>query len=282
MRLGIVTCGKCPELTRSERPLLDHLPSAKPVVWNDPTVDWRAYDALLVRSIWDYHLHADLFLQWLQLLENLNLPVWNPISVLRWNHHKFYLRELEKRGVVIAPTQFFRSGDHNALAQVQAAGWTNVVVKPAISASGYRTHAFNVASAQALEYLEDAATYGDFLVQPFFESIRHHGEVSMIFFNGNYSHAVLKKPREGEFRVQAEYGGHEVPFHPSPEIIHTGETILARTGIPFLYARIDGLDDGNQFILMELELIEPDLFIDAHPDARKCFVEAIHSNARQL
>lgn len=271
MRLGIVTCDKCPTLIPGERPLIALLrPSgieSIPVIWNNPAADWASFDALLVRSIWDYHLNTDGFLSWLARVEQLKIPVWNPVDVLRWNHHKFYLSELEKRGVKIAPTLFFRKSDPGALEHVQAAGWTDVVVKPAISASGYRTHTFPTTSAQAGAYFRDAAAHGDFLVQPFLRGIRDHGEISLIYFNGNYSHSILKQPRAGEFRVQAEYGGHQVPWTPDERIIQEGERILEKTGMPLLYARVDGLLDKDRLILMELELIEPDLFLETSEGA---------------
>lgn len=269
MRLGIVTCDKCPTLIPGEKPLIPLLQPAgihaTPVIWNDPRVDWSAYDALLVRSIWDYHLHADAFLAWLSRLESLRLPVWNPVEVLRWNHHKFYLRDLGQRGVTIAPTLFFRRGEKHALELIQSAGWSDVVIKPAISASGYRTHAFSMTSVQGSQHVEEAVSHGDFLVQPFLSGIRDKGEISMIFLRGKYSHAVLKKPRAGEFRVQAEHGGHEVAYAPEPAIIRAGETILEKTRMPLIYARVDGLVEGSQFVLMELELIEPDLFLETAP-----------------
>lgn len=273
MRLGIVTCGKCPELTRSERPLLDHLPSAKPVVWNDPTVDWRAFDALLVRSIWDYHLHTDLFLQWLQRLEDLNLPVWNPVPVLRWNHHKFYLRDLAEKGVATVPTLFMRQGDVTAGDHVKAKGWMEVVVKPAVSASGFRTQRVSLSSGDAAGVIEDASHYGDYLVQPFLSGIHRSGEVSLIYFRNRFSHAVLKRPGDGEFRVQAEYGGGATRYTPQPFEIQTGEEILRLVGASLLYARVDGLVEDGRFILMELELIEPDLFLEMRPGADRDFAQ---------
>jgi glutathione synthase/RimK-type ligase-like ATP-grasp enzyme len=281
MRLGIVTCDKCPTLIPGEKPLIPLLHmagiEATPVIWNDPTVDWSAYDALLVRSIWDYHLHADDFQAWLSRLDQSKIPVWNPVDVLRWNHHKFYLRELEQRGVAIAPTLFFRRGDTTVLERVLAAGWRKVVIKPAVSASGYRTHAFRADTTEAKWHIEEASAHGDFLIQPFLAGIRDSGEVSMIFFNGKYSHAVLKKPRAGEFRVQAEHGGHEVAYSPAAEIIRAGETILGKTGMPLLYARVDGLVEGGQFVLMELELIEPDLFLDnAHGSINRLAEELVN------
>src|SRR5262245_2634270 len=110
MRLGIATCAKCPQLIPAEQELAALLRAkgivVKPQIWNDPEADWSTLDAVLVRSIWDYHLHPEAFLRWLTRLANLQIPVWNPLEVLRWNHHKFYLRELETKGVSIVPSLF--------------------------------------------------------------------------------------------------------------------------------------------------------------------------------
>lgn len=284
MRLGIVTCAKCRDLTAGERPLLDHLAAAgdtaEPLVWNDPSVNWAAFDGLLVRSIWDYHLHHADFLAWLLRIGQLKVPVWNPLTVLRWNAHKFYLRDLADAGVTIAPTLFHRRGDTTGILRAREMGWTDVVIKPAVSASGYRTHQFSLASAEAEGWIRDAAAHGDYLVQPFLHGIRYAGEHSLVYLNGRFSHAVLKKPADGEFRVQAEYGGQAVAITPSPAIIRAGADILEKTGMPWLYARVDGLVDIDRFILMELELIEPDLFLEMKPGAHKDFVNGFLAQLR--
>ena len=284
MRLGIVTCAKCRDLTANERPLLDHLAAAganaEPLVWNDPSVNWGAFEGLLVRSIWDYHLHHDDFIAWLQRMDQLKIPVWNPVPVLRWNSHKFYLRDLADAGVTIAPTLFHRRGDTTGILRAKEMGWADVVIKPAVSASGYRTHQFSLASPEAVGRIHDAAAHGDYLVQPFLHGIRDAGELSLIYLHGHFSHAILKKPADGEFRVQAEYGGQAVPVSPSPDIIRAGEDILEKTGMPWLYARVDGLVDKDRFILMELELIEPDLFLEMKPGAHLDFVNGFLAKLR--
>lgn len=281
MRLGIVTCEKCPTGIPSEKPLLPYLRThhidARPVVWNDPSVDWKEFDAFLVRSIWDYHLHPEKFLDWLTRLEELQRPVWNPIDVLRWNHHKFYLRHLAQRGVVIAPTLFFQKGDTEAFLKSREEGWEDVVIKPAVSASGYRTHAVSLHERDAAAPFVDAAQHGDFLVQPFLTGIRDHGEVSLIFIGGVYSHAVLKRPKSGEFRVQAEHGGHEIPYTPDEATLRAAKFILDQASPSLLFARVDGLPDRDRFVLMELELIEPDLFLETAPASVDRFAKAIVS-----
>jgi len=279
MRLGIVTCKKCQNLIPSEQALLPILLkqqiSGIPVVWTDPEVDWRSFDALLVRSVWDYHLLPEQFQKWLSTIERAGLPVWNPVPVLRWNAHKFYLKDLANKNLPIAPTLFFRKGQSDALSQIDVRGWHQFVVKPAVSASGYRTVLVDRDNPRSLHALLDATKYGDFLVQPFIPEISREGELSLIFFNQQFSHAALKRPAEGEFRVQAEHGGHEVRFQPDEQTISAASVILEHAAGETLYARVDGFLKDGVFQLMELELIEPDLFLDLEPGAGERFVQSL-------
>jgi glutathione synthase/RimK-type ligase-like ATP-grasp enzyme len=279
MRLGVATCAKCPELTASERPLLSLLKhyriDASPVVWNDPAVDWASYDALLVRSIWDYHLHYEDYLSWLNLIDQLGIVVWNSTQVLRWNSHKFYLRDLAQRGVDIVPTLFLQEGTVSGRDEALAMGWSEVVAKPAVSASGYRTHALSLQNPKADAVLADISAHGDFLIQPFQPAIRETGEVSLVFFENEYSHAVLKRPRNDDFRVQAEHGGNETAYEPDQSIILSAREILRKTRMQSLYARVDGIAEAERLVLMELELIEPDLFLTKRPGSEKVFASRI-------
>jgi len=278
MRLGIVTCSKCSTLTTSEKPLLDLLRSeghtAEPVVWNDSNVIWGGFDGLMIRSIWDYHLHPEAFFEWLQGLDQRQVNTWNPVNVLRWNAHKFYLRDLAAKGIVIAPTLFLKQGTQSALEQTAKLGWTDIVVKPAISASGYRTHSFSISSADAATHLSEASAHGDFLVQPYLRAIEASGEISLIYFCHTFSHAVLKRPRQGDFRVQTEYGGQSVPYEPDLLIIQQGEEILRLTGMHVLYARVEGLVKNGRLVLMGVELIEPGLFLRVRPGSVRVFADS--------
>lgn len=278
MRLGIVTCGKCRDLIPDERALLPLLTQRGiqgiPVVWNDALVDWKTFDALLVRSVWDYHLHPAEFNDWLLQIESAGIPCWNSIDTIRWNHHKFYLHDLQHRGVDIVPTLFMRNAG-DAASQLRELGWRKVVIKPAVSASGYRTQSTSLESPQATSLLLEASAFGDFLVQPFMPEISQSGEVSLIFFNHRFSHAVLKRPRDGEFRVQVEHGGHQVPYHPNERLIQQARNAIDNCGFELLYARVDGIIKDGKFLLMELELIEPDLFLSTRNGAGHTFVTAL-------
>lgn len=279
MKIGIVTCAKCSNLTDSERPLIPLLKErdveAIPLIWNDDAVSWESYDFLLIRSIWDYHLYPEAFHAWLDKLEKKSVVTLNSSSILRRNAHKFYLRNLEGKGVQIVPTLFQDKGTRETRKLAASKEWHRVVVKPAISASAYRTETVDVYNKHAEEIFNNASAHGDFLVQEFMSAVQESGELSIIFFNLTYSHTVLKRPRSGEFRVQKEYGGDAIPHHPDQSVIQTAKNILYHFGGEPLYARVDGIVEAGKFILMELELIEPDLFLGAHPDAHDRFVGSI-------
>ncbi len=279
MKVGIVTCEKCPLLSDSEKSLIPLLAGAgvkaTPLIWNDPAVHWAAFDALIIRSIWDYHLYPDEFAEWLNFLEENKIRTLNPVGVLRRNHHKFYLRDLEKKGIRIIPSLFIEKTPDLKLPDGIIRDWKKAVIKPAVSASGYLTQVFSYAKISNIEKdFRIVASQRDMLVQQFIPDVQESGELSMVFFNRVYSHAILKKPAVGEFRVQKEFGGKSSSFHPGQAMIDAGNKILTLFDQELLYARVDGLVIDSEFILMEVELIEPELFLDNHPEARKRFIEA--------
>lgn len=279
MNVGIVTCQKCKDLTVSEQALIPIFRAegvkATPVVWNDPGIGWGKFDLLVIRSIWDYHLHPEKFLAWLTHLEKKKIKTLNPIPTLRRNYHKFYLRELEKQGVRIVPTAFIEKTERLDLSGVKNTGWQKAVIKPAISASAYRTQVFEWPAKEKIEKEFRAfARNQDLLVQQFIPEVQSAGELSLIFLNRVFSHGILKEPGKGEFRVQKEFGGKASAYEPSQAIIHTAAKIISLFDGNLLYARIDGIVRGGEFILMEAELIEPDLFLDYQGDAKDQFVKS--------
>ena len=279
MKIGILTCDKCPGLAPRDQHLIPLFEQQNietdNLVWNDPKVDWNAYDGLIFRSVWDYHLLPKQFDGWLNFMEAKNIPTLNPIPVIRNNQHKFYLRQLQQQGVTIVPTVFIDKTQNLDLSAVTERNWHQAVIKPAISASSYLTTMFNAAEAQQIEdRYRSVAAERDLLLQPFMPEIIANGEISLIFFNRKYSHAVTKSADEGDFRVQAEFGGKHEAIHPTKNIIEAAEYILSLIAGPLLYARVDGIIQNNQFMLMELELIEPDLYFDADVLASKRYVDS--------
>jgi glutathione synthase/RimK-type ligase-like ATP-grasp enzyme len=266
-RVALATYRHAPHLAPDDRALVPMLEAlgvgSAPTVWNDDSVAWRDFDAVIVRSCWDYHRHADAFYGWLDTLAAAGVPVWNSQDVLRWNSHKSYLHDLAARGVPAIPSLRITGDDLARLdALLAEREWTRLVVKPCISASGYETHALRTPlDAPARATIARVTALGDALVQPFAEEIPRFGELSFVFLDGHYSHAALKRATGAEFRVQEEHGGTLAPFEPSDTLIGETQAVLAAVGAPLLYARVDGIVRDGRFMLMELELVEPNLFL---------------------
>jgi len=250
---------------------------AVPAVWTATDVRWTEFDGVVVRSCWDYHRRIDQFHAWLALLEQARVRVWNQPDVIRWNADKSYLGDLSKRGVPTIPTL---GVDRDTAASLNERlverGWRKVVIKPRVSASGYETHALDVPfDAASRATVAGVVARGDALVQPFADEIPRDGEYSLVFLDGAYSHAALKRATRGEFRVQEEHGGTLEPISPGASIIEQAARVLDAVDGEVVYARVDGIVRGDQFLLMELELIEPNLFLAMRDGAATDFVEAI-------
>jgi len=191
--------------------------------------------------------------------------VWNPPAVLRWNSHKGYLRDLAARGVPIVPTRWLERGTPVGLARLlRDAAWSDAVVKPAVSASAHGTWrtSFETASADQRQ-LDELLRAGDVMVQPFMSEVRDAGEWSFLFLGGRFSHAVLKRPGAGagDYRVQWEFGGTADAMVPPGNLVADAEAVMTAVPGNPLYARVDGVERDGRLVLMELELIEPHLFL---------------------
>lgn len=291
IRVALATHAGLPALTDDELltvcALRAHGVEASPAVWDDPSVDWAAYAAVIVRSCWDYHFRLPEFLAWVGRLEAGGVAVWNPPAMLRWNADKTYLRELAARGVPVVPTSWIERGAATTLhGLLHEAGWDQAVVKPSVSASARDTWRTSRARASADEpRFRALAARARVLVQPYLPAIESEGEWSLMFFGGVYSHAVLKRPRAGDFRVQAEHGGAAEAGDPGAPMVADALGALAAApggAAGSVYARVDGCMVDGRFTLMELELIEPALFLSAHPDAPSRFAVAVMDRVGML
>lgn len=231
-------------------------------VWSDPGVDWSRYDAVLQRTVWDYYQHLPAFLAW---IDALPAPVYNPPSVVRWNATKTYLLELEAAGVPVVPNRLVQPGAELGAAMAEE-GWSEAVLKPLVSAGAWRTHRLNpreLAPAQA----ELNAAGAPMLLQPFLPEIQSRGEWSLLYFGGAFSHALRKVPADGDFRVQEKHGGRFLVEAPPARVHAATQHVLAALRHELLYARIDLVETAEGPLLIEAELIEPELFLRADPDA---------------
>lgn len=283
-RIALATSSKFPNLTSDDRLLFEPLAQrgihAEPAIWNDAAQNWASFDAVVLRSTWDYHLLPDKFLRWIDSLAELHVPLWNPHTLVRWNANKTYLRHLDAKAIAIVPTIWPEASDAAPLREkMREHGWTKAVVKPRISATAHRTQLVTVENADGAQSLFDELRTGcGVMIQKFMHSIIAEGEWSLIFFGREFSHAVLKKPASGDFRVQNDFGGTETLLNPPAHALKAAEAILHAVEAA-LYARVDGVVEDEEFLLMELELIEPALFLSSHPAATAKFADAI---ARKL
>src|SRR6058998_1817601 len=243
-RIALATGAKLPTLNEDDLllvpPLRELGVTAVPAVWDSPDVCWEEFQGVVVRSCWDYHHRLEEFLAWVDRLERAGVPLWNPPAVLRWNSHKGYLRDLEARGVPIVPTRWLERGQPVELARVlREEGWRNAVVKPAVSASAFGTWPTVPDGAAADQgRLDQLLQAGDVMVQPLLNEVRDPGEWSILFYGGRFSHAALKRPAAGDYRVQWEHGGSAVSATPPPNLITGAERVLAAAPGDLLYARV--------------------------------------------
>ena len=205
----------------------------------------------------------------------MGIKTLNPIATIKKNKHKFYLKEQENKGVLILPTIFLEKNSNKNIDDILPKNWQKIVIKPAFSAGSYLTKLVDRSELDSIqdEFQEHFITK-DFLLQEFRPEIKELGETSIIFFNGIFSHAINKKPTEGDFRVQIQYGGKYTLLEPNIELINQAKQVLEQIPQKLLYARIDGIVKENQLHLMEIELIEPDLYFDIAIGSRERFVEA--------
>jgi hypothetical protein len=277
--VAIATCKNLPEPDIDEPLLLEALAAegvtAKMLAWDDEEADWDGAALTVIRSTWNYYLRPGPFLVW--ALRRGDRLV-NPPDVVRWNHHKRYLGDLEASGVPVVPTLLVERGGGDVaglVARVREKGWTDIVVKPAISAASYRTSRLRGPPFDEA-VLEAALTHGDTLVQPYITSVETYGERSLVFIDGELTHGVRKSPR---FAGDEEVVSAEATAAADDERALATlalDRALARLGSMPLYARADVVRDAQGApMVSELELIEPSLFLRQSPAALERFVRAI-------
>ncbi|GAA6172220.1 hypothetical protein NBRC116592_18900 [Colwellia sp. KU-HH00111] len=257
----------------------------KLVPWRDNHVDWQQFDAVIIRSPWDYQEDASAFISVLEDIDSSSALLQNSLNTVRWNIDKIYLKSLAEHHVNIVPTLWQSKFSAQHLQSFFSHfNCQQLVVKPRISANADNTFWLKQATAEnSITALESVFSDSEFMVQPFIESVIEEGEFSLFYFNGDYSHAILKTPKADDFRVQEEHGGRLKTITPEKKLVIQGESTLAAitalTGEMPLYARVDFVrvaDDSSEqpFALMEAELIEPSLYFNMDADAAGRFATA--------
>ncbi|MBU0655334.1 MAG: hypothetical protein KJ914_09410 [Gammaproteobacteria bacterium] len=247
------------------------------VAWRDRTVDWNAFDAVIIRSCWDYQDAPEQFLAVLQNIEHSTARLENPLEVVRWNLKKHYLRDLQAKGIPTVPSVWLDGLEADSLPQLFTHFQTaEIILKPVVSATAFDTFRLTPESAAA-QAAQLAATFRqrECMVQPFLPAIIDEGEYSLFYFGAEYSHTILKTPKDGDFRVQEEHGGLLRSVEPEPALLELSRKALAIIPAPTLYARVDWVRTDNGFALMELELIEPSLYFNMDAGAAERFVRVL-------
>lgn len=241
--------------------------------WGEPH-PWERTSLVVCRTPWDYFEQAEEFLAWAEAVAAVT-RLENPAPLVRWNAHKSYLLRLASAGVAIVPTSLVPRAAGPQQRRAALAGAREVVVKPAIGGGALGARRGLTDDRDLVEHLHELTTDGDALVQPFLPSVSEQGETSLIFFGGEFSHAVRKLPAAGDFRVQEQYGGTVVAHVPSDDERTVAEAALAAAPHAPAYARIDLVPSADGPLLMEAELIEPFLFLGCHERATQRFAAVL-------
>ena len=276
--IAFVTSLKLPGFATDDLLLVDALKQHRcqcvAMAWDDPAADWKTFDMILLRSPWNYHLLPREFSSWISSVPPELLV--NSAELVLWNMDKRYLRHLREAGTLVPSTVWLDEIDDSIPHKGFDFGRSEyVIVKPSISASSFQTRKINKHDLQ--DVIADSrkhAPEGGMMIQEYIEEVIE-GEVSLIYFGMRFSHAVLKKPKSGDFRVQSEFGGTAKVMEVSQALIEEGRRILSLLPFPPHYARIDGVEREGKFVLMEAELIEPVLFFGLSPGSAATFARVI-------
>ena len=274
--IALATYTQLPDLAADDALLIPALAErglrARPVIWNDPGMDWSAPKVTVIRSTWDYHHQRAAFLAWAEGVTRL-CDLWNPLELLRWNTHKFYLRELERQRIPIVPTLWLEQGTStNLAASMEQHGWPKVVIKPAVSASAYATMLVTEEAVRAGQtHLDQLLVTDDMLLQPFLSTVTSSHERSLIFIDRICTHTIERGPA---LNLDPDAQNRLI-------VAREDELLLARKILDLLpvsplYARVDLIhDEADVLRLMELELVEPYLWLAHAPHSIQLFADAL-------
>ena len=229
--------------------------------WNGQALDWSRFDIAILRTAWDYYKKPEAFLKTLQEIAGSGCQLWNPPSLVAWNTEKSYLRDLRDQGIPIPETLWCkREAFDPSMSPFDRFHCQQVVIKPTISVGAFDTLLLGPEQWKP-QQLEKLYRGRNIMVQPCLSGVREVGELSMVFFARTFSHGILKRPKAGDFRVQSFHGGQEQLVTVSADALKAAKKVIDSIEGPLLYARVDMVEQDGQWLLMELELIEPQLFL---------------------
>lgn len=251
--------------------------TAQRVDWARPDVDWSAFQCAVFRTTWDYFSRFGEFTTWFDRVE-AQTRVLNVPDIIRWNMDKHYLADLDARGIPVVQSRYIEVGDTISLLELLGeTGWKNAILKPCVSGNAYHTYRADRGNAHEVDAaVRDLRRNAALMLQPFQEDIARTGEDTLMVLNGRYTHAVRKKVKQGDFRVQDDHGGTVQHLEPTQEHIDLAERAMAACSPAPVYGRVDMVrDNDGKLAVMELELIEPELWLRFHPPAAEVMAEGI-------
>ena len=250
------------------------------VPWDtNKLIDWDQYKSVVIRSTWNYQENFLKFIEVLKEINSSSANLQNPIDIVEWNLNKQYLNDLKHKNIKIVPSQWFNSFvPKNIIQSFSYYNSNKIIIKPCISANADHTYILEEKTALiTLNNLKKEYRDKEFIIQPFIQDIKNEGEYSLIYFGNTLSHVLLKTPKVGDFRVQEEHGGTLKSIkNPEQVLIRFGNNVINKLPRACLYSRVDIVRNKNEFLLMEVELIEPSLYFNMDSKSPKKFVEVFN------
>ncbi len=258
-------------------PLRDLGWEVEAVPWRRRGVDWDRFDAVVIRSTWDYQEDPQAFLQVLERIDRSAARLHNPLELVQWNLRKTYLLDLARRGIDVVPTCWGRGLNASRIRSLfERLGVEEIAIKPVIGANADDAFRLRLpVPTETAGEVERRFEGREFLAQPFMGNILTEGEFSLFFFGGEHSHTILKTPKPGDFRVQEEHGGIIRAVEARRDLRCAARQVMRTLPTVPLYARVDLVRVGVGFALMELELIEPALYFRMDPGSAERFARVL-------
>lgn len=278
MKIVLASCHNLPDWEIDDHPFhreLERQGIAFEIHPWDAQVDWSSFDLCLIRTTWDYASRIIEFRRWIQEVSTQTL-LFNSAELVLWNLNKRYLKDLEQKGIPIAPSVWI--AEQCSLGDImRERGWDRGFLKPVVGASASDTLRFSIEEVeQAQVFLNRLQGKKEMILQPYLERVETEGEFSAIYFGKQFSHCVQKIPVPGDYRVQDDYGASDQAIEPIPALIELAEKTLSLLESSWVYARVDALRlENGAWVLNELELIEPSLFFRHSSTAAKMLIQSI-------
>ena len=245
--------------------------------WDNPDFDWSSTKHVIFRTTWDYFDRFPEFSVWLEKVSKVTKLI-NPKELIYWNIDKHYLLDLDKKGVRIPNTYFIEKGDKRTLSEICSNhNWSEFILKPVVSGAARHTYRFTLENASKHESIfKELIAEEGMMIQEFQNQIMTKGEVAFMVFGGKYSHAILKQAKEGDFRVQDDFGGTISNYEPNAEEIKFIEHAVSACSPVPVYARIDVIwNNEDELCIGEIELIEPELWFRMNKNSAQACAQAV-------